>query len=55
MALESSQRGLQVWFRPHPDRRSGREAMMSQSPRSPKLGQFRDSNLGVPRKKAIWM
>jgi hypothetical protein len=30
--LESSLRGLQVWSRPHPDRRSGREAMMSQSP-----------------------
>jgi hypothetical protein len=47
MALESSQRGLQVWFRPRPDRRSRREAMMSQSPGSPKPGQFQDSTLGV--------
>jgi hypothetical protein len=53
MALESSQRGLQVWFRPRPDRRSGRESTMSQSPESPKPGQFRDSILGVPGKNAI--
>jgi hypothetical protein len=51
--LESSQRGLQVWFRFRPDRRSGREAMMSQNLRSPKSGQFRDSTLGVPGKSAI--
>jgi hypothetical protein len=49
-ALESSQRGLQVWFRPCPNRRPGREARMSQSP---KLGQFWDSTLGVPGKSAI--
>jgi hypothetical protein len=53
MALESSWRELQVWFRPHPDQRLGREARMSQSPRSPKLGQFWDSTLGVPGKNAI--
>jgi hypothetical protein len=53
MALESSRRGLQVWFRPRPDRRSGREAMMSQSPGSPKPEQFRDSTLGVPGKSVI--
>jgi hypothetical protein len=52
-ALESSRRGLQVWFRLRPDRRSGREAMMSQSPESPKSGQFWDSTLGVPGKSAI--
>jgi hypothetical protein len=39
-ALKSSQRGLQVWFRPRPDRRSGREAMMSQSLRSPNRDSF---------------
>jgi hypothetical protein len=55
MALESSLRGLQVWFRPRPDRRLGREATMSQSPGSPKPGQFRDSILGVPGKSAIWV
>jgi hypothetical protein len=54
-ALESSLRGLQVWFRLHPDRRSEGEAMMSQSPESPKLGQFRDSTLGVPRQTTTWV
>jgi hypothetical protein len=54
-ALESSQRGLQVWFRPRPNRRLGREAMMSQNPGSPKPGQFRDSTLGVPGKSVIRM
>jgi hypothetical protein len=55
MALESPWRGLQVWFRPRPDQRSGREFTMSQSLGSPKLGQFRDSILGVPGKSAIWV
>jgi hypothetical protein len=55
MALESSRRELQVWFRPRPDRRSGREAIMSQSPGSPKPGHFRDSTLRVPGKSAIRM
>jgi hypothetical protein len=53
MALGRSRRELQVWFRPRPDRRSGREATMSQNPGSPKPGQFRDSTLGVPGKSAI--
>jgi hypothetical protein len=53
MALESSRRELQVWFRPRPDRRLGREDRMSQSPESPKPGQFRDSTLGVSGKSAI--
>jgi hypothetical protein len=52
-ALESSRRGLQVWFRPRPDRRLGRETMMSQSLGSPKPRQFRDSSLGVSGKSAI--
>jgi hypothetical protein len=51
--LKSSRRRLQVWFKPRPDRRSGREATKSQSPGSPKPGQFRDSILGVPGKGAI--
>jgi hypothetical protein len=55
MALESSQKGLQVWFRPRPDRRLGREAMMSQSPESLKPGQFRDSTLGVPGQTTTWV
>jgi hypothetical protein len=54
-ALESSWRGLQVWFRPRPDRRLGREAMMSQSPRSLKSGQFRHSTLGVPGQTTTWV
>jgi hypothetical protein len=54
-ALESSQRRLQVWFRPRPDRRLGREAKMSQSPGSPKRGQFRDSTLGVPGQTTTWV
>jgi hypothetical protein len=55
MALERSRRGLQVWFRPRPNQRSGREAMMSQSPRNPKSGQFRDSTLGVPGQTTTWV
>jgi hypothetical protein len=54
-ALESSRRGLQVWFRPRPDRRLGREAMMSQSFGNPKPGQFRDSILGVPGQTTTWV
>jgi hypothetical protein len=46
MALESSPGELQDWFRLRPNRRSGREVMMAQSPGSPKPGQFRDSTLG---------
>jgi hypothetical protein len=55
MALQSSQRGLQVWFRPRPDQRSGREAVMSQSLGSPKPVQFRDSTLGVPGQTTTWV
>jgi hypothetical protein len=53
--LKSSRRGLQVCFKPRPDRRSGREATMSQSPGSPKSGQFRDSTLGVPGQTTTWV
>jgi hypothetical protein len=56
MALESSLRGLQLWFRPHPDQRLGRGAMKSQSPRTPTgtiSGQLRDSISGVPGKSDI--
>jgi hypothetical protein len=41
MALESSQGGLQVWFRPCPDRRLGREVMIAQSLGSPNRDNFR--------------
>jgi len=35
MALESSRRELQDYFRPHPNRRSEQEVMDAQSPESP--------------------
>jgi hypothetical protein len=57
-SLERSRRGLQLWSRPRHDPRSGRAAMTSQIPRSPEpghLGGFRDSNLGVPGKRATWV
>jgi hypothetical protein len=40
MALESSQRKLNDWFRTRPDRRSRREVMMAQSLRSPNQDSF---------------
>jgi hypothetical protein len=58
IALERSRRGIQLWFRPHCDRTLQSGVMSSQSPRIPTgiiSGQFRDSNLGVPTKCAIWM
>jgi hypothetical protein len=58
MALESSLWGLQLWFRPRPDLRSGRGAMESQSPKIPTgtvSGQLRDSISGVSGKSDIRM
>jgi hypothetical protein len=58
MALKSSLWELQLWFRPRPDRRSGRGAMKSQSPGTPTgtvSGQLRDSISGVPGKSDIRM
>jgi hypothetical protein len=58
MSLERSQQGLQDWFRPRPDPRSGRGVMAVQSPGSPTgthSGQFRDSISGVPGKCDIRM
>jgi hypothetical protein len=43
MELESSQGELQLWFRPHPDRRLGREVMFVQSP-----GIRTQDNFGTP-------
>jgi hypothetical protein len=40
MALESSRGELQDWLRLHPNRTSGREVMMAQSPRSPNRDNF---------------
>jgi hypothetical protein len=39
-ALESFQRELQHWLRPHPDQRLRREAMTAQSPGSPNRDSF---------------
>jgi hypothetical protein len=58
MSLERSRRGLQDWFRPRPDPRSGQGVMAVQSPGSPTgthSGQFRDSISGVPGKSDIRM
>ncbi len=38
--LESSRRGLQVWFRPRLDQRSRREVMVVQSPGNPSRDSF---------------
>jgi hypothetical protein len=40
MALESSQGELQLWFRPHSNRRSEPGDVSSQSPRSPTRDSF---------------
>jgi hypothetical protein len=40
MALESSRRELQDWFRARPDRRWGREVVMAQSLESPNRDNF---------------
>jgi hypothetical protein len=57
-SLERSRRGLQLWFRPRYNPTLQSRVMSSQSPGTPTgivSGQFRDSNLGVPGKRAIWM
>jgi hypothetical protein len=57
-SLKRSWRGLQVWFRPRCDQTWKSGVMSAQSPETPpgtNSGQFRDSNLGVPGKRAIWM
>jgi hypothetical protein len=43
MALESSRGEIPDWFRPRPNRRSGREVMMAQS-----LGSPNRDNFGTP-------
>jgi len=40
MALKSSQKEIQDFFRPHPDWRSKQEVMDAQSPRSPTQDSF---------------
>ncbi len=41
MVLESSRGELLDWFRPRPNRRSGRKVMMAQSPKNPNRDNFR--------------
>jgi hypothetical protein len=54
--LKSSQRGLQLCFRLHFNRRSVEKVMGPQSRESPKLENFgTPSHLGVLGQKAIWM
>jgi hypothetical protein len=57
-SLKRSRRGLQLWFIPRRDPTLQSGVMSSQSPETlagTVSGQFRDSNLGVPGKRAIWM
>jgi hypothetical protein len=57
-SLERYWRGLHVWFRPRRDQTSQSRVMSAQNLRTPPgtiSGQFRDSNLGVRGKRAIWM
>ncbi len=43
MALESSRGKLQLWLKPRPDRRLGREVIFAQSPESPNRDNFETS------------
>jgi len=55
MALESSRGKLQLWFRPHSNRRSEPGDMSSQSPGTPTRGSFRIVSgllFGSPGKKS---
>jgi hypothetical protein len=52
MALESSQRELQLWFKPRPDPSLMQGAMSVQSPGTPTWDSFGTSNLGVSGKKS---
>jgi hypothetical protein len=55
MPLKIYQRGLQLCFRPHPDRRFAHKVIAPQSRGNSNLGNFGTFILGVPRQKAIWM
>jgi hypothetical protein len=52
--LESSQQGLQLFFRPHHNQRFARKVMGSQSQES-HMWELWDSHLGIPRQNTIWM
>jgi len=55
--LKSFQQGIQLYFKPHFNRRSARKVMGPKAPKSQEsqLWEFQDSHLGVSRQKAIWM
>jgi hypothetical protein len=40
MALENSQRGIQLWFKPHLNSSSGQEVINAQNPGSPNRDSF---------------
>jgi hypothetical protein len=49
ISLESSQRELQLLFKPHLHQRSAQEAMSLQIHERPNFGNFETPNLGVPK------
>jgi hypothetical protein len=53
--LESSQQGIQLFSKPHLNRRFTKENMGLQSCGSPNFGNFGIPNLGVPRQNDIWV
>jgi hypothetical protein len=58
ITLKRSRRELQLWFRPRRNQSLQSGVMSVQSPGTPTgivSGQFRNSNLGVPGKRAIWV
>jgi hypothetical protein len=55
MALESSRREIQLWLSPRLDRTLQSGDMRFQKFQDSNPGQFQDSNLGVPGKRAIRM
>jgi hypothetical protein len=55
MSLKSSQRGLQLFFRLHFNKRSTQEVMALQSAKNPNFKSFETPNLGVLRQNDIWM
>jgi hypothetical protein len=53
--LESSRRRLQLYFKPHPDRRSAHKVIAPQNCRSSNFGNFGTPIWESQDKKAIWM
>jgi hypothetical protein len=53
--LEISWQGLQLYFKPHLNRRSAQEIMAFQNAKSPNFENFKTPKLGVPRQNEVWM